>query len=144
MTFSHLPAVLARAFALLASALHARSAQRLPRLLCGLLFAVGRRTCTAWFRAAGISTDFRRAYNVVWATGHRARSVASCLLPVLDPLLAGDRLWLAFDDTPTARWGPCIEGAGIHHNPSPVPAGEKFLYHHRLVTPAPLPKHPPE
>jgi hypothetical protein len=142
MTFSHLPALLARAFAFLASALHAQSAQRLPRLLCGLLCATGRRTCTAWFRAAGITTDFRRAYNVVWACGHRARSVATCLLPVLDPLLAGDRLCLAFDDTPTARWGPCIEGAGIHHNPSPGPAGEKFVYGHVWVTLAALAKHP--
>jgi hypothetical protein len=68
--------------------------------------------------------------------------VAVRLLPALDPLLEGDRLLLAFDDTPTARSGPCIEGAGIHHNPTPGPAGEKFVYGHVWVTLAALAKHP--
>jgi hypothetical protein len=25
----------------------------------------------------------------------------------------------ALDDTPTPRYGPCVEGAGLHHNPTP-------------------------
>ena len=29
---------------------------------------------------------------------------------------------------------PCVEGAGIHHNPTPGPAGEKFVYGHVWVT----------
>jgi hypothetical protein len=142
MTFSHLPDRIASCFTRLASALDARSAVRLPVLLCGLLFASGRRTCTSWFRAAGITDDFRRAYSVTWACGRRADSVATRLLPIVEPLLAGDRLRLAFDDTPTARWGPCIEGAGIHHNPNPGPASEKFVYGHIWVTLAALAKHP--
>ena len=52
------------------------------------------------------------------------------------------RLLLAIDDTPTARYGPCVEGAGIHHNPSPGPAGEKFVYGHVWVTLAALAQHP--
>jgi hypothetical protein len=142
MTFSHLPAPLATCFARLASALDVRSALRLPLLLCGLLFGRGRRTCTAWFRAAGISDDFRKAYTTIWACGRDAADVAGRLLPTVDPLLPGPRLLLAIDDTPTARWGPCIEGAGIHHNPNPGPAGEKFLYGHVWVTLAALAKHP--
>jgi hypothetical protein len=109
MTFSHLPAFLATCFARLATALDRRSALRLPVLLCGLLLGCGRRTCTAWFRAAGIADDFRRAYSVVWACGRQAEDIAVRLLPTVDPLLTGPRLLLAFDDTPTARWGPCIE-----------------------------------
>jgi hypothetical protein len=142
MTFSHLPALLTTAFARLATALDRRTADRLPLLLCGLLFGCGRRTCTAWFRAAGITVEFRKAYTVVWACGRRAEAIASRLLPTVDPLLSGDRLLLAIDDTPTARWGPCIEGAGLHHNPSPGPAGEKFVYGHNWVTLAALAKHP--
>ena len=142
MTFSYLPALLATCFARLACVLDARSALRLPRLLCGLLFGRGRRTCTAWFRAAGITDDFRPAYTTLWACGRQARSLAAYLLPTLDPVLAGPRLLLAIDDTPTARWGPCIEGAGIHHNPNPGPAGEKFVYGHNWVTLAALAKHP--
>ena len=142
MTFSHLPAFLATCFARLATALDRRSALRLPLLLCGLLRASGRRTCTSWFRAAGIRDDFRNAYTVVWACGRQAQSVAIRLLPTVDPLLAGPRLLLAIDDTPTARWGPDIEGAGLHHNPSPGPAGEKLVYGHRWVTLAALAKQP--
>jgi DDE superfamily endonuclease len=142
MPFSHLPILLASCFALLASALDVRSARRLPRLLGGLLLATGRRTCTSWFRAAGITDDFRRAYHVIGACGRRADAVASRLLPSVEPVLAGDRLLLAFDDTPTARWGPCIAGAGIHHNPNPGPAGEKYVYGHVWVTLAALARHP--
>lgn len=141
MTFSHLPAFLATCFARLATALDRRSACRLPLLLCGLLLGCGRRTCTSWFRAAGIGHEFRRAYTVIWACGRQAQSIAVCLLPTVDPLLTGDRLLLAIDDTPTARWGRCIEGAGLHHNPNPGPANEKFVYGHNWVTLAALAKH---
>jgi hypothetical protein len=46
------------------------------------------------------------------------------------PLSPGPRLRLAIDDTPTPRYGPEVEGGGIHHNPSPGPAGEKHVYGH--------------
>jgi hypothetical protein len=49
---------------------------------------------------------------------------------------------VALDDTPTARYGPCVEGAGKHHNPTPGPAGAKFLYGHVWVTLAALAQHP--
>jgi hypothetical protein len=35
-----------------------------------------------------------------------------------------------------------VEGAGIHHNPTPGPAGEKFVYGHVWVSLAALAKHP--
>jgi hypothetical protein len=142
MPFSSLPAFLATCFARLATALDPRSAARLPTLLVGLLLAKGRRTCTAWFRACGITDDFRRGYNVVGSCGRRAVQVAARLLPAVDPLLAGDRLVVVFDDTPTPRWGPCVEGAGVHHNPAPGPAGERFVYGHVWVTLAALARHP--
>ena len=50
-------------------------------------------------------------------------------------------LVVAIDDTPTPRWGPCVEGAGLHHNPNPGPAGEKFVYGHVWVSLAALVKH---
>ncbi len=142
MTFSHLPACLATCFTNLATALDCRSAARLPVLLCGLLLASGRRTCTSWFRAAAITDEFRQAYTVFWACGREAERLAIRLLPTVDPLLKGERLLVGIDDTPTARWGPCIEGAGLHHNPTPGPAGEKFVYGHSWVTLAALAKHP--
>src|SRR4051794_21041670 len=66
MPFSHLPALLSSWFALLVTALDHRSAPRLALLLCGALFARGRRTVTSWFRAAGITDAFRPAYSALW------------------------------------------------------------------------------
>jgi len=57
-------------------------------------------------------------------------------------VLGAGRLSVAIDDTPTGRYGPCVEGAGIHHNPSPGPAGAKYVYGHVWVTVAALARHP--
>jgi DDE superfamily endonuclease len=146
MPFSQLPALLSAWLPTIAAALDRRSAPRLLRLLCGALFAKGRRTVTNWFRPAGITTDFRRAYSALEAAGRRAADLAARLLcGTLKPLMAqapGEHLLFAIDDTPTARYGPCVQGAGVHHNPSPGPAGEKFVYGHVWVTLAWVVRHP--
>jgi hypothetical protein len=54
----------------------------------------------------------------------------------------GDHLLFALDDTPTPRYGPYVQGAGLHHKPSPGPAGEKLVYGHLWVTLAWLTRHP--
>jgi len=38
------------------------------------------------------------------------------------------------DDSPTKRYGPKVQGADIHHNPTPGPADQKYLYGHIWVT----------
>jgi hypothetical protein len=146
MPLSHLPALLSAWFAQIVGGLDKRSAPRLFLLLRGALFARGRRTVTSWFRAAGITGDFRPAYNALGAAGRQAHALACRLLGcALLPLLRqapGDRLLFALDDTPTPRYGPRVQGAGVHHNPTPGPAGERFLYGHVWVTLAWLAKHP--
>lgn len=146
MPLSQLPAFLSACFADLSAALDRRSAPRLLLLFTGALFARGRRTVTSWFRAAGITSDFRPAYNALWAAGRHAEALAYRLLCIaLKPLMrrvAGDHLLFAIDDTPTARYGPKVQGAGVHHNPTPGPAGEKFVYGHIWVTLAWLVHHP--
>jgi SRSO17 transposase len=142
MPFSHLPPLLTSVFLDLARWLHKRSAARLPLLLVGILFASGRRTVTSWFRAAGITLDFRPAYTTVCAVGRDTDHLAISTLLAVRPLLRGPRLTVALDDTPTPRYGPEVEGAGVHHNPTPGPAGEKFLYGHVWVTLAALAHHP--
>jgi hypothetical protein len=142
MPLSRLPAFVASVFLELAHWLDRRSAARLPRLLCGLLFAKGRRTVTAWFRAAGITDDFRPGYTTVCAVGREAEHLALSALQAVRPLLDGARLVVAIDDSPTARYGPRVEGCGVHHNPSPGPAGEKYVYGHVWVSLAALAKHP--
>jgi hypothetical protein len=143
MSLSHLPATLSCVFARFAAWLDRRSAARLPVLLTGILLASGRRTATSWFRAAGITTEFRRAYHVIYAAGRRAEELGVSAVETVRPCLAGSRrLLVALDDTPTARYGPCVEGAGTHHNPTPGPAGAKFVYGHVWVSLAALAKHP--
>jgi hypothetical protein len=111
-------------------------------LFGGILFAGRRRTVTSWFRAAGISTDFRPGYTTVAAVGRRVDFCATRALTIVEAILPPGRLTVAIDDTPTPRYGPCVEGAGIHHNPTPGPAGEAFVYGHVFVTLAAIAKHP--
>jgi hypothetical protein len=126
----------------LATPLHARHAWRLLPLR-GLLFARGRRTVAAWLRAASLGQDYKRYYYFLGALGRKAHCVAALLLRrVADVAAPGERILLGLDDTPTKRYGPHVEGAGTHHNPSPGPAGQKFLYGHVWVTIAWLACHP--
>jgi DDE superfamily endonuclease len=144
MSLCSLPPDLSCGIAHLAVALDARVHGRRAVLLAGMLFAQGRRTVTSWLRAAGIGKDFRRYYSFLNGLGRRADDLAvRLLLRVLVPLLAGRqaRLLFGLDDTPTKRAGPKVQGAGIHHNPTPGPADQKFLYGHVWVTLAWLAPH---
>lgn len=142
MPLSHLPACLTTFFAWLTSSLDRRIRKRLARLLAGALFARGRRTVTAWIRNAGLAGDFRRVYTTLASSGRRPRYQGAAVFHQLRPMLGTGRLRVALDDTPTPRYGPHVEGAGIHHNPTPGPAGEAFLYGHVFVTLAVLAEHP--
>lgn len=127
----------------LAAGLHARNRWRLPVLLAGILFAFGRRTVTTWLRAAGVTADYRAYYYFLGPLGRKSKSVATqLLLLVLRTLPLPDRLLAVIDDTPTKRYGPHVEGAGIHHNPTPGPADQKYLYGHIWVTLSLALRHP--
>ena len=99
---------------------------------------------TQWIRAAGLSAEFRPCYTTVAAAGKRADGIAVRLVhQAVKPLLVGmNRLVLALDDTPTPRYGPCVQGAGVHHNPTPGPAGGPFVYGHVWVVLGLLVAHP--
>jgi hypothetical protein len=135
MTSSHPTPALCQWFSRLASALDRRSAPRLALLFLGAVLARGRRTVTTWIRAAGLSGEFRCGYTAVAAAGKKAETIAAYLvLWAVKPLVSGDdRLALALDDTPTPRYGPRVQGAGIHHNPTPGPAGSPYVYGHVFV-----------
>ena len=131
-------------FSRLASALDPRSAPRLAWLFVGAVLARGRRTVTSWVRAAGLSDEYRRCYATVAAAGKRTDRMAARLAhEVVKPLVAGAaRLTLALDDTPTPRYGRKVQGAGVHHNPTPGPAGGPFVYGHAWVVLGLLATHP--
>ena len=122
-------------FTRLASALDRRSAPRLTLLFLGVVLARGRRTVTSWIRAAGLSHKFQHCYTAVAAAGKKADSIAARLvLAGVEPPLGGvERLTIALDDTPTPRYGPHVQGAGVHHNPAPGPAGSPYVYGHVFV-----------
>jgi DDE superfamily endonuclease len=127
----------------MACLLHARLAGRLAVLVLGALFAKGRRTVTTWLRAAGVGPGFAPFYYFLAALGRRAQWPATCLLRSALTRLAPDGpLLFALDDTPTARYGPHVQGAGIHHNPTPGPTDQRFLYGHVWVALAWVVHHP--
>jgi hypothetical protein len=129
--------------AALAAPLHRRLAWRLADVVIGILLASGRRTAASWWRAAAIGDRFRSYYYFLDAVGRKAAELAAVLVgTVLNRIDSGDRLLFAIDDTPTQRYGPKVQGAGIHHNPTPGPAGSKFLYGHSWVVLSRIARHP--
>jgi hypothetical protein len=127
----------------LAAGLHARNRWRLPILLTGILFAGGRRTVTAWLRAAGVSDGFQHYYYLLVPIGRKSGLIAARLVALLvKHLPLPDRLLLVIDDSPTRRYGPKVEGADVHHNPTPGPADQPYLYGHIWVTLSLALRHP--
>ena len=124
MTSSHPLVAPCHWFARLAGPLDRRSAPRLALLFLGVVLARGRRTVTSWIRAAKLSDQFRPCYTTVAAAGKQADRIAARLaLAAIEPLTGrAGRLILALDDTPTERYGPQVQGAGVHHNPTAGPA----------------------
>jgi hypothetical protein len=130
----------------LAAWLDARQQARFVRLWTGLLFARGRRTVTSWLRGCAAGRDFKRYYYLLGSVGRKTSALAGALLRILTKRLPGQApgspLVFGIDDSPTKRYGPHVEGAGKHHNPTPGPAGSKFLYGHVWVGLARLVRHP--
>jgi hypothetical protein len=111
--------------------------------MLGILFAQGRRTVTTWLRAAGVSDDFADYYYFLSSLGRKTRSVSTKLiLLVLRTVPLPERVLAVIDDSPTKRYGPLVEGADIHHNPTPGPADQTYLYGHVWVTLSLAVRHP--
>lgn len=127
----------------LAAGLHGRSRWRLPLLMMGTLFAGGRRVVASWIRTAGLSHDFQDYYFFLQSVGQRWRELGQrvLLLVLLRAVDRQERVLVAIDDTPTKRYGPRVEGAGVHHDPTPGPAGPAFCYGHVWVTLAVMVRH---
>jgi len=122
-----------------------RVAFRLAIILAGMLLADDRRTASAWFVAGGVQDDWDRFYDCLISVGRLSGNLATAILGLVVQKLAprlGDRLLLALDDTPTARYGRHVEGAGVHHNPTAGPADGEWLYGHNWVALAWLATHP--
>jgi len=128
----------------LQTVLDRRIAFRLAIMVAGMLLADDRRTASAWFIAAGVQDDWDRFYDCLTSVGRTSGKLATVVLGLVVQKLApkfGERILVGMDDTPTSRYGRHVEGAGIHHNPTPGPADEKWLYGHNWVSLAWLAKH---
>lgn len=130
----------------LSAGLDRRSQKYLPNIVIGMFLASGRRTVSSWLRAAGVSDDWQHHYDFLQSLGRRAERVATELLLLAVKQIpvshVGPYVKLAIDDSPTKRYGPKVELAGIHHNPTPGPSGSEFLYGHVWVTISWLVTHP--
>ena len=122
--------------AALCSILHQRSAWRLSVIITGIVFAKGRRTVTSWFRAAGITQRYKAFYYFIGSLGRKTETIATILFEIMINLIykKHDLVLMAIDDGPTKRYGPKVQGAGIHRNPTTTPDGAKFIYGHLWVT----------
>jgi hypothetical protein len=89
----------------------------------------------AYLQSNGRPLEDNRSVNHVIRRAHTLRIAVEVIVPQ-------GRILLAIDDTPTKRYGPEVEGAGIHHNPTPGPAGAAFLFGHVWVTLAWVVRHP--
>ena len=136
---------LSAAVAAMAAVLDRRSAFRLAIIVAGMLLAGGRLTASAWFVAAGVRDDWDRFYDCLISLGRKSRQIATVVLGLVVTKLApgsGGRLVIGVDDSPTQRYGRHVEGAGVHHHPTPGPADGEWLYGHNWVVLALLATHP--
>jgi hypothetical protein len=133
------------AVSVLQAVMDRRIAFRLAIIVAGMFLADDRRTASAWFVAAGVEDDWDRFYDclisVGWTSGKLATAVLGLVVRKFAPGVA-DRIRLGMDDSPTARFGRHVEGAGVHHNPTAGPADGEWLYGHNWVALAWLATHP--
>jgi len=133
------------AVSVLQAVMDRRIAFRLAIVVAGMFLADDRRTASAWFVAAGVQDDWDRFYDCLISVGRTSGKLATAVLGLLVQKFApalGDRILLGMDDSPTARYGRHVEGAGVHHNPTPGPADGEWLYGHNWVALAWLATHP--
>src|SRR5665213_1390257 len=101
----------------LQAVLDPRIAFRLAIVVAGMLLAGDRRTASAWFIAGGVQDDWDRFYDCLTSVGRTSGKLATAVLGLVVRKLApglGDRILLGLDDSPTARYGRHVEGAGVH------------------------------
>jgi hypothetical protein len=118
---------------------------RLAIVIAGMFLADDRRTASAWFVAGGVQDDWDRFYDCLISVGRTSAKLATAVLGlVAEKLVPGlaERIVLGIDDTPTARYGRHVEGAGVHRNPTGGPADGEWLYGHNWVALAWLGRHP--
>jgi hypothetical protein len=127
----------------LCSVLHQRSAWRLVMIFTAMLFAKGRKTITSWFRTADINRCYKAYYYFIGSLAKKTENIATKLFEIMIQGIYKNTntVLAAIDDSHTPRYGPKVQGAGIHRNPTPTPDGRKFVYGHVWVTLSAIVRH---
>ncbi len=118
------------AVSVLQAVMDRRIAFRLAIIVAGMLQADDRRTASSWFAAAGVQDDWDRFYDCLISVGRTSGKLATAVLGLVVQKFApglGERILLGMDDSPRPRYGRHVEGAGVHHNPTPGPADGEWL-----------------
>ena len=86
------------------SVLHQCSAWRLSIIIAGIVFANGRRTVTSWFRAAGITKQYKAFYYFIGSIGRKTETIATILFEIMINLIyrKNDRVLMGIDDSPSS------------------------------------------
>src|SRR3970040_1193270 len=115
---------------------HGRAVRRRSALL---LLSAARRGARA-----GMCDDYQAFYFFLRSVGQRWQELGRRVLVLVLRRAFKDqqRVLVAIDDSPTKRYGPKVQGAGIHHDPPPGPTGRPFCYGHVWVTLAVIVRHP--
>ena len=120
-----------------------RIAFRLSIIVVGMLLSDNCRTASAWFTTAAVKDDWDRFYDCLGSIGRISGKIAAAVVGLIVEKFAPEgKIMLAIDDSLTSRYGKHVEGAGVHHNPTPGPADGEWLYGHNWVTLAWLATHP--
>jgi hypothetical protein len=110
----------------------------IPLIIGALLAIVMRRTVTKWIQAAGLSEKYRNIFYHMPDIGRNGQKLFDEIIKYIkehlgDVLKTATRIRIVLDDTPTKRYGPKIEGAGYHHNPTPGKTDAKLCFGHSWV-----------
>ena len=124
--------------------------------MIGLLLATGSDNVARWVAALGVTEHWSRFFSVRGKISRLLRRLATILLGEVCPskqvvLFVRDTVdaqrphrlgqekprkqavWI-LDDTVLRRYGPKVQGAGLHRNPAPAPGEGAFCYGHSRVT----------
>jgi hypothetical protein len=113
-----------------------------PQSLAAAGAACGDRACSRSPHGHHVASHRGRERRLA-ALGRKSESVATRLVVLILKILPlPGRLLAVIDDSPTKRYGPKVEGADIHRNPTPGPADQKYLYGHIWVTLSLAVRHP--
>jgi len=110
--------------------LHQRSTWRLAVILTTMLFAKGKKNITRWLLAAEINRCYKAYYFFVGSLAQKTENIATKLFEIMIRRIYKNTntVLTAIDDSPAARYGPQVAGAGIHRNPTTTPDGARFIY----------------